>query len=115
MKHNCVAAIFSVIALGAVSATFEQPPARIGGSTSDGVISVADDVQFAGNVLVQEIRWWGGGNFREPVGPDNFTVRIFADDGGKPGQLLKAIAAGEVEKFWTGTFQLPSIFPGYGY
>jgi hypothetical protein len=115
MNQTCVAAIFSTIALGAASATFEQPPARIGGSISDGLTtSVADDFQFVGNMLVEEITWWGGGNYREPVGPDNFTIRIFADDGGKPGELLRAIAAGEVEKFWTGTFQLPSIFPGYG-
>jgi RHS repeat-associated protein len=56
---------------------------------------IADDVTFDRPVTLHSIRWWGGYSY-DPATPtsDNFTIRIHADAGGRPGTVLHQTAAG---------------------
>ena len=89
MTHR---AILPGIALGLSTvyvvraANFLQPPGHFGGFGSDGsVFSVADDFQYSETTPVRGLAWWGG-YFNPSSEPDEFTVRLYADDKGRPGE-----------------------------
>ena len=53
------------------------------------VQKIADSFVLTGTAAVTGVRWWGGYSY--DVGQperDDFTLRIYADDGGLPGSLL---------------------------
>lgn len=74
----------SIFPLSASAVILEQAPLDGGdGSLSvgpSGVQIATDDFQFANDVQLTNIRWWGS---YDPAAPatESFTVRIFADDG----------------------------------
>ena len=97
-----------VVGLSAVdlvqAANFLQPPGHFGGFSSDGsVFSVADDFQYAEETPISGLNWWGG-YLNPPSGPDEFTVRLYADDEGRPGTLLQQFDFDSVTKESTGQF-----------
>lgn len=120
MSHR---AFFSVIIAGLSSvsagqaASFLQSPGHFGGFGSDGsVFSVADDFQFAEGTSISGLNWWGG-YFNPPSGTDPFTVRLYADDGGRPGTLLQQFVFDSVAKESTGQFVNggPRLYPEFRY
>ena len=104
----------------AQSQLYDQPPqGPVGGAGSDGhIITVADDFQLAHSASIQRIVWWGSySSYHLPVPTtDNFTLRLYADQGGHPGALLATFAAGnDVQRFGTipffiYTYDLPTAF-----
>ena len=76
---------------------YYQPPVPFGGSTSNGVtITVADDFRLTGAASLEQVVWWGGyGSAAQPRPTgDAFTLRIFGDDAGRPGQVLATYTFG---------------------
>jgi hypothetical protein len=85
-----------------VHSVYSQSPARAGGAGSDGVqTTVADDFQLDQDAAITRIRWWGSYVNPPPV-PDTFTLRIFADDGGTPGALIRTLDIRSVNASRTG-------------
>ncbi len=89
-----------VFPLSAGAVVLEQAPLDGGdGSLSvgpSGAQIATDDFQFANNVQLTNIRWWGSYDSVAPV-TESLTVRIFADDGlGNPqsGSLLESVFSG---------------------
>jgi hypothetical protein len=82
---------------GAQEILYYQPPLPFGGSSSNGLtIAVADDFRLTGAASLEQVVWWGGygsAQLPRPTG-DAFTMRIFGDDGGQPGQVLAAYTFG---------------------
>lgn len=109
MKLPAPAAIFvlisGLVALLATAASpaaaqevlYYQPPLPFGGSSSNGLtITVADDFRLAAGADLEQVVWWGGygsAQLPRPTG-DAFTLRIFGDDGGQPGQVLATYTFG---------------------
>ena len=116
MNKRLFSIIVAVLAGASIAAEYEQLPGHFGGFTSVGpAVTVADDFQFTEDMLVDRIVWWGG-HFDPPATePDNFTLRIFADDNGQPGTLLITIAAGAVDAVPTGQYVNPAIRPEFQY
>ena len=101
----------------AQAASFLQPPGHFGGFGSDGsVFSVADDFQYAEATPISGLNWWGG-YLNPPSGPDVFTVRLFADDDGRPGTLLQQVVFDSVSKESTGQFVngVPQLYSEFRY
>ena len=104
---------------------YEQSPGHFGGFDSDGPgITVADEFQLDQSAFIQNITWWGGYSlgyrveFPPPVA-DDFTLRLFADQSGKPGVLVGDFNVGNnVNRTATGDFVSPPYpdpdlpFPG---
>lgn len=74
-------------------------------SDADGNVFVdyaeqADDFSLAeGFHTIADIHWWGVYATANTAGTDDFTVRIFEDDGGAPGTTpFFELAAGEVDR-----------------
>jgi hypothetical protein len=111
-----ISSMMTALAVASVAAEYEQLPGHFGGFGSDGVaITVADDFRFAENTLVDRITWWGG-YFNPPAAdPDNFVVRIFGDDNGRPGSLFITIPAGAADKVATGRYVNPGLYPEFRY
>jgi hypothetical protein len=88
---------------------YEQSPGHRAGFTSDGqVYTVADAFQLDQSAFIRNITWWGGygntGDFPPPVA-DDFTIRLFADQSGKPGVLVGDFNVGNnVNRVATGDF-----------
>jgi hypothetical protein len=81
---------------------YTQRPGRFGGSSSDGLqLTVADDFQLSEDTTITRIRWWGGYFGAAPV-PDTFTLRLFADAGGHPGELIQTLDLAPITKERTG-------------
>ena len=116
MNARFFSAITLVIATTSIAAEYQQGPGHFGGFSSAGTpITVADDFRFAEDTLVNRIVWWGG-YFNPPATePDNFTIRLFADDTGQPGALLATIAAGAVDRVATGQYVNPGLYPEFQY
>ena len=108
----------------AQSLLYDQPAAGpFGGFSSNGLtLTVADDFQLANSASVQRIVWWGSYPSIHLPTPttDNFTLRLFADQQGRPGALLATFAAGnDVQRvgttpFFIYTFDLPAAFQAQG-
>ena len=104
--------MFFSITAQADTVVYEQSPGHFGGFGSDGqVITVADEFQLDQAASIRNITWWGGyGNtvdFPPPVA-DHFTIRLFTDNGGKPGVLLETFKmANNVNRVATGDFVNP--------
>jgi hypothetical protein len=85
-----------------VLAVYTQSPGRSGGAGSDGLqITVADDFQLSEDTTITRIRWWSGYFGPAPV-PDTFTLRLFADADGHPGELIRTLDLGAISKQRTG-------------
>jgi hypothetical protein len=89
--------LFSITA-EAETIFYEQSPGHFGGFFSDGQdITVADEFQLDQSALIRNISWWGGYgstvDFPPPVA-DDFTIRLFTDDGGIPGALVRTFHVG---------------------
>ena len=88
---------------------YEQSPGQSAGFTSDGQsYTVADEFQLDQSALIQNISWWGGYahdiRYPPPVA-DDFTIRLFTDQGGEPGVLLGEFHEGNnVNRVDTGIF-----------
>jgi hypothetical protein len=81
---------------------YSQAPGRFGGASDDGVrISVADDFELAQDTAITRVRWWGGYSGAPPM-PDSFTLRIFVDESGHPGDLIQTLDVRAVDKSRTG-------------
>src|SRR5215510_1803802 len=81
----------------ATTILFQQLPDGRGGSGSgfgpnNETITVADNFQLDQPVQVGSITWWGG--YFNPPGPDNFTVRFYADNSGQPGSVIQTYLIG---------------------
>lgn len=74
----------SILPLSASAVILGQAPLDGGDGSlsigSSGVQIATDDFQFASNVQLTHIRWWGSYDPAAPV-TESLTVRIFADDG----------------------------------
>ena len=102
MKPGRVSPLSSVallVVLGLLASTpapgqtilYEQPPNPFGGANSDGQsITVADDFRLSSAASLEQIVWWGGYGSAHLPRPDGdaFTLRIFTDAGGRPGDLI---------------------------
>ncbi len=83
---------------------YSQTPAHAGGAISDGgIVSVADDFRSTEDAMISHVRWWGGYLTPPPV-PDTFTLRLFADVNGHPGELIRTIDLGPITKTRSGFF-----------
>lgn len=99
---------------------YEQSPGHFGGFGSDGkIITVADDFQLSQRTLIHGITWWGGYLSTQLSTPtdDNFTIRLFSDNGTTPGALIQTFNVGNnAARTPTGNFVNPpdptSGFPG---
>lgn len=84
IKKLTALGLLSIFSISANAVVLEQAPLDSGdGSFSvgpSGVQIATDDFQFANNVLLTNISWWGS---YDPAAPANesFTVRIFEDNG----------------------------------
>jgi hypothetical protein len=58
---------------------------------------VADDFVGTGD-LVYGVGWWGTYWSGAPFSPDGFNIRVYADDGGVPGDLLREQYVTEYEE-----------------
>jgi hypothetical protein len=91
---------------------YEQSPGHFGAFGSDGQVgSVADEFQLDQSALIRNITWWGGYDstveFPPPVA-DDFTIRLFADQSGKPGVLVGEFNVGnDANRVATGDFVNP--------
>jgi hypothetical protein len=95
---------------------YQQLPGHFGGFSSDGnLLTVADNYQLTQDTLISGLSWWGGyGN--PPSGPENFTVRLYSDNGDRPGALLEQYAFGSVNAVATGQFlNAPNLYPEFEY
>lgn len=102
---------FTITAAAAGTVAYEQSPGHFGGFLSDGqVITVADEFQLNQSTLINNITWWGGyasTNLPTPLA-DNFTIRLFTDNGGQPGALVQTFAVGNnASRTTTGDFVNP--------
>jgi hypothetical protein len=85
-----------------VLTAYTQNPGRFGGAGSDGLQqTVADDFQLNEDTTITRIRWWAGYFGAAPV-PDTFTLRLFADAGGHPGELIRTLDLAPITKKRTG-------------
>jgi hypothetical protein len=89
---------FPRTAQAAGSIVYEQAPDHFGGvGSGNHVAVVADEFQLGQPTLVTNITWLGGYanvlGFSVPS-VDNFTVLLYADNGGQPGALLQAFYVG---------------------
>jgi len=94
-----------------------QTPGHFGGFGSDGgVFAVADDFQFEQQVQVTGLTWWGG-YLNPPAEPDQFTIRIFSDDQGRPGTLLEEFLVRPASRETTGRFlnEPHDLYPEFEY
>jgi len=96
---------------------YEQSPSQ-GGFGSDGLVAtVADEFQLDQSALIRNITWWGGYAHdiqQPPPVADDFTMRLFADQSGKPGAVLRDFNLGnDVNRVATGDFLVPpsDFFP----
>ena len=91
----CLAAL-CLAAPAAEAQTYEQPTATTTTVRSDSVnVTRADDFVFTQPATVVRLRWSGAAVPYLPPGAfDNFTIRFFADDAGRPGAVLATYAAG---------------------
>ncbi len=114
---------FSITAV-AETIGYEQSPGHyLGGFQSDGeLVSVADEFQLDQSALIRNITWWGGylDNLDSPPPVvDDVNIRLYADQGGKPGVLLRDFHVGNnVNRVATGDWLTPPFpdpefpFPG---
>lgn len=90
----------------ATTVLFQQLPDNRGGfgsgfSSDTETITVADNFQLDQPAQVGSITWWGG--YFNPAGPDNFTLRFYADDSGQPGSVIQSYSIGtSATKIFTG-------------
>lgn len=73
-------------------------------SVSAGPIQFADDFLLQSASQITRLNWWGLYAFHNtPEGPDDFTLRIFADIGGSPSSLpLFQFSLGDLGRVDTG-------------
>jgi len=106
MKKQWFSILLSLTVVSTATADYLQAPGGHYALTSDGPVIVADDFRLTQSTLIGELNWWGGYYSPPPI-PDNFIVRLFADDGGKPGSLLPGFSIGSITKTATGNSILP--------
>ena len=78
---------------------FDQRPTHTGGmGTLAYQWTVADPFQLTQTTDITRISWWGyygNSQYYPPPGSDNFTVHIFADNGGQPGAVIATYTPGD--------------------
>lgn len=92
-----LAALLHVSTAAAEVTVFEQPSDPIGGFLSDGsAYTVAEDFTLSTTASVGALVWWGGYGSPYLGVPerDGFTVRIFLDAGGAPGEVVATFTPG---------------------
>jgi hypothetical protein len=116
MKKIAFSILLGLAATNAALADFVQLPGHFGGYGSDATIKVAEDFQFAQTSSIGKLIWWGG-YFNPPPGPDSFTLQLYADAAGRPGQLLSGFDIGPITKTATGNLLRPDRpdIPEYRY
>jgi len=93
---------------------YQQLPGHSGGFVWDATLTVADDFVLGQTTLIGGFNWWGG--VYGPPPQDDFTFRLYSDNGGQPGSVLADLALGAVSKFATGDFvNAPNLYPEYEY
>lgn len=93
-----------VLGITTRAANVQQLPGHFGGFSSDGgTWTVADDFQFEEASVIGGLNWWGG-YLNTQTRYDQFSVRLFSDDGGGPGSLLEEFTVGPVSRVATGQF-----------
>ncbi len=82
-----LALAFSLPAAADVIYDNGHTPTDATASDFDFPFQIADDFQLQpGAVTITDIHWWGVyDTLGAPAGPDDFTIRIFAEDTGAPG------------------------------
>jgi hypothetical protein len=77
----------------------EQRPWHMGGwGAQPYQFTTAASFQLTETTDVRRISWWGGylgSAWYPPAGSDDFTVHIFADNGGQPGALMVTYTPGD--------------------
>ncbi len=106
MKKQLFSILLSLMVVSSTTANYLQAPGGRLALSSDGPVIVADDFRLTQDTLIGELNWWGGYYSPPPI-PDNFIVRLFADDDGKPGLLLPGFSIGFITKTATGNSILP--------
>jgi hypothetical protein len=69
-------------------ADFERPPvydAGFGATDGVGFLEIADSFFVQTDTPINKVQWWGGSHF---PGPNQFTIRFYADNAGLPGKQL---------------------------
>ena len=83
-------------------------------TTPTSPIQRADDFLFSSTSQITTINWWGQYAFNNTPGPDDFTLRIFADLSGTPASIpLFQFALGNVGRVTTGVVSFGSDVYGY--
>ncbi|HSB01691.1 MAG TPA: hypothetical protein VLE49_13660 [Anaerolineales bacterium] len=104
--------LFTLAARAAGRIVYEQAPGHSGAFLSaERETTIAEDFQFDQPTLISNIEWWGGyGSHTSFPSDDNFTVRLYADNGGTPGALLHTFIVGDdALRIATGDFVLPPL------
>ena len=102
--------LFALAARAAGRIVYEQAPGHFGAFLAEErEMTIAEDFQFDQPTLISNIEWWGGyGSHASFPSDDNFTVRLYADNGGAPGALLQTFIVGDdALRIATGDFVLP--------
>jgi hypothetical protein len=88
-------------------AVYEQPRLNMVGGAAAATTEWADSFVMTEASTIKRIMWWGGYNYApgttwQPMWvPDNFMLRIYADDAGEPGTVLATYAVGnDVYRFY---------------
>ncbi len=90
----------------AMTVLFQQLPDHGGGflsgfSSDTETLTVADNFQLDQPAQIGSMTWWGG--YFNPPDPDNFTLRFYADNSGKPGSVIQSYSIGSsATKIFTG-------------
>src|SRR5262245_40047371 len=112
MKGIRISFLGVLLALRATAGpVYEQLPGHFGGYDSEieEGIFVADEFQLNQPVAIGQGVWWGSKKRA-------FTVRIFADNDGQPGTLLRQITTANAQRNSTGRFiNPPRLYPEYRY
>jgi len=103
MRQSIFAGLFSLAILSSAAADYRQSPGHFGGFDSDNTIAVADEFVFDQDTAIKAVSWWGGHTDDASV-PDDFAVRIFADNGGQPGALLADLPVAGIQQHRTGNY-----------
>src|SRR4029078_8172754 len=97
------------------SIVFQQAPNGNGGLDADGVnVCWADDFALPQPAVVRSVLWWGAESNPSQSSSGEVSVTLYADDGGKPGAILREMALESVRRFeYTGSN--PSGYANFDY
>ncbi len=115
MQKLYLSLVATLITLTSRASDYQQLPGHFGGFDADPGITVADDFQLNQQTLLGGLIWWGG-DYSPPPSQDDFTVKLYLDNGGHPGSVMAQFAFGAVSKTATGNYvNAPELYPEYEY